>query len=153
MSAKKIVDEIVKLIKDPETVGLATLRHYPMERRIYRWFGACGFSLELVRYEGGRKRRVAVLVEARARTAGRGRLKGYEKSGGSVRCVIAEEVNGGLKYRVLRGSYRDMEELFGAVEAVRSAFYERYRALKPEIKEKEVFHVAGIPDDELLLGV
>lgn len=153
MPTGKIVEEIVKLIRDPNTTGLATLRHYPMERRIYRWFGTCGFSLELVRSEGQRRKRVSVLVEARAKGAGRGRSKGYEKSSGVVRCLIAEEVDGTLRYRVLRGSYRNMEELFGAVEAVRSAFYERYRALKPEVREKEVFHVAGIPDDELHLGV
>ncbi len=150
---RKIVEEVVKLISSPSTTGLATLRHYPMERRIYQKFGSCGFSLEILQSEGGKKRRVYVLVEAQARGAGRGRKTGYEKVGGVVRCVIAEDVNGELKYRVLRGRYRNMAELFKSVEEVRSAFYDKYRALKPGVAEKEIFHAAGIPDDELLLGV
>ncbi|MCS7146414.1 MAG: hypothetical protein RMJ28_01115 [Nitrososphaerota archaeon] len=153
VTTKKIVDDIVKLIKSSETTGLATLRHYPMERRIYQRFGTCGFSLEIVRSEGERRKRISVLVEARAKNAGRSGVRGYEKVGGVVRCVIAEEAEGRLKYRVLRGGYRDMSELFKSVEEVRSAFYERYRTLKPGATEREIFHVAGIPEDELHLGV
>ncbi|MEM0381758.1 MAG: hypothetical protein QXJ88_01595 [Nitrososphaerota archaeon] len=150
---KRIVAEVVKLISSPRTTGLATLRHYPMERRIYQRFGTCGFSLEILQSEGDKKRRFYVLVEARARGSAKGPKKSYERVGGDVRCVIAEDVDGVLKYRVLRGRYRNMAELFKSVEDVRSAFYERYRTLKPGVAEKEIFHVAGIPDDELLLGV
>lgn len=150
---KRIVDEIVKMINSPNTTGLATLRHYPMERKIYQKFGVCGFSLEIVQSEGGVRKRIYVLVEARARGASRGRRTGYEKAGGEVKCVIAEDVGGVLRYRTLRGRYKNMEELFKSVEEVRSAFYERYRALKPGMTEREIFHAAGIPDDELHLGV
>jgi len=153
LTTSQIIKEIVALISDPATTGLATLRHYPMERRIYQRFGSCGFSLEIVKSEGDAKKRVYVLVEAHAMGGARAGKRGFERVSGVVRCVIAEEVGGGLRYRVLRGTYRNMEELFKHVEKVRSAFYERYRELKPGGYEREIFHAAGVPSDDLHLGV
>jgi hypothetical protein len=153
MPIDKITNEIVKLLQDPNLVGLATLRHYPMERRIYQKFGVCGFSLALSFGDQVPARSVYLLVEARARSSGRSGVPGYDKAGGSVTCIIAEERGGRLRYRRMRGFYDSMEELFRGVERVRSVFYERYRLLKPGFRPEEVFHAAGVPSDELHLGV
>ncbi|GEM_PF-331921 len=153
MTLNRIADEIVKLLNDPNLVGLATLRHYPMERRIYQKFGVCGFSLMLSFSGEVGSRIIYILVEARARGAGRSGVKGYEKAGGTVTCLFAEERGGRLSYRRIRSTYSSMEELFRGAEKVRTAFYERYRLLKPGFPAGEVFHQAGIPADELHLGV
>jgi hypothetical protein len=64
MTLNRIADEIVKLLSDPNLVGLATLRHYPMERRIYQKFGVCGFSLMLSFGGEGGSRIIYILVDA-----------------------------------------------------------------------------------------
>lgn len=150
---------ILGLINDPSLSGLATLRHYPMERQIYNRFGKCGFAVDLTLGRGPGRRHLSVLVEAEARGAARGRKRSYSSLPGRVTAVIADIGGGGITYKVMRGSYKDASELFEYVEKIRSVFYERYRVLKPEAARgiakigEEVFHAAGISDSELYLGV
>jgi len=157
--SNRVVEEVLKLLSDPSLKGLATLRHYPMERQIYARFGRCGFAIDLLVEKDHERKHMSVLVEAVASSSAKTRRKSYEKAGGTITCFIAEIMKDGIKYRTIKSRYSNAKELFGYVERVRTAFYERYRGLKPGVlpgKEAvpgEIFHVAGIPDTELFLGV
>ncbi|MEM2182172.1 MAG: hypothetical protein QXK84_05710 [Nitrososphaerota archaeon] len=154
-----VLEEILRLLSEPSLRGLATLRHYPMERQIYARFGRCGFAIDLLMEKDHAKRHVSVLVEAVADSSAKGVKKSYDKAKGRITCIVAEITSKGIKYKTIKSKYSNAKELFGYVEKVRTAFYERYRSLKPGIppgKESvpgEIFHAAGIPDTELFLGV
>ncbi|MEM1954300.1 MAG: hypothetical protein QXP81_06670 [Nitrososphaerota archaeon] len=158
-AGSRIVREILRYLEDEGLTGLATLRHYPMEKRIYARFGRCGFALDMQLGSGQGARRVSVLVEAVARGSGRGKKKGYEKAPGTITALFAEVERDGIKYRTMRGQYRDMNELFSYVEEVRAAFYRRYNELRMRggegmgRVEAEVFHSVGIKEPDLYLGV
>ncbi len=158
-SGPRIVREVLKYLEAEELTGLATLRHYPMEKRIYARFGRCGFALDVQLGSGENVRHVSVLVEAIARGSGRGRKKGYDRTPGSITAVFAEATKDGISYRTMRAQYRDMAELFSYVEEVRAAFYKRYNELRVRGAEgmgrveAEVFHSVGIREPDLFLGV
>jgi hypothetical protein len=159
--SNRVLEEVLKLLSEPSLKGLATLRHYPMERQIYARFGRCGFAIDLLFEKDYEKKHMSVLVEAVASSSAktRTRRKTYDKAGGTITCFIAEITKDGIKYRTIKSRYGSAKELFDYVERVRTAFYERYRSLKPGVppgKEAvpgEIFHAAGIPDSELFLGV
>ncbi len=154
-----VLDKVLKLLNDPSLKGLATLRHYPMERQIYARFGRCGFAIDLIFEKGREKKHISILVEAMAYASSKGIKTSYEKSRGIITCIIAEISRKGIRYKVIKSKYNNAKELFTYVERVRASFYERYRSLKqgiPPGKEAvpgEIFHIAGIPDTELFLGV
>lgn len=158
MGSREVVESITQLIRDPRVIGISTLRHYPMEKRIYNRFGRCGFAIEVVMGEKGTKRAYAVLVEAKARSSGIDRSMTYDDEPGEIECLIAEISREGVRYTTLKGAYSNSAELFGYVEKVRSAFYEKYRALKVSKEEveklisEEVFHSAGVDASDLFLG-
>jgi hypothetical protein len=159
-SGSRIVREVLRYLEDRELTGLATLRHYPMEKRIYARFGRCGFALDIQLGSGENVRHVSVLVEAVARGSGRGRKKrGYDRTPGNVTAVFAEVTKDGISYRTMRAQYKDMAELFSYVEEVRAAFYKRYNELKLRSAEgmgkveAEFFHSVGIKEPDLFLGV
>lgn len=155
----RITSEIVRMLNDPSLRGLATLRHYPMEKRIYARFGRCGFALDLAFDAGRETKLVSVLVEAVAKASGRGTMAGYMKSGGTVTAYFVEVVGNARRQRTMRSTYKDAEELFSQVERVRAEFYRRYEEIKSRTPgavgrvEAEVFHSIGITEPDLFLGV
>jgi hypothetical protein len=157
--SNKVLEEVLRLLSEPSLKGLATLRHYPMERQIYARFGRCGFAIDLLFEKNHEKKHMSVLVEAVASSSAKTMRKTYDKVGGTITCFIAEITKDGIRYRTIKSRYSNAKELFEYVERVRTAFYERYRSLKPglppgkEAVPGEIFHAAGIPDSELFLGV
>ena len=155
--ARELAEEVVALIESPDVVGLATHRHYPHERMIYSRFGKCGFSIDVVRLENGRRMLLSLLVEAEADRPS-GPIMDFNMLPGKVTLTLAR-FGDGVEHTVKTGRYSDGREFFAAVEAVRQAFYRKYTALKlktpsmaAEVGE-EVFHEVGLTADELHLGV
>lgn len=155
-----VTREIIELIRRPGVVGLATHRHVPHERAIYLRHGRCGFAIDVLVEEGGARKLYSVLVEAEARIGEGGETGSIMELGGTIRYQLSEKTEKGFRIRKREElSYGSGEELFHQVELVRSAFYEKYRALKmregvePARIEEEVFHQVGIEPDEMLLGV
>ncbi|MCS7118210.1 MAG: hypothetical protein NZ957_05450 [Thaumarchaeota archaeon] len=161
MSAKldRITSEIVRLLNDPSLRGLATLRHYPMEKRIYARFGRCGFALDLQFDSEGGTRHVSILVEAVAKGSGRGGKRGYLHSQGTATAYFVELVGNSRRTRVMRSTYRNLDDLFSQVEKVRAEFYRRYEEVRARVPEAvgrveaEVFHSIGVREPDLFLGV
>jgi hypothetical protein len=157
--SNRVLEEVLRLLSEPSLKGLATLRHYPMERQIYARFGRCGFAIDLLFEKNHEKKHMSVLVEAVASSSAKTMRKTYDEVGGTITCFIAEITKDGIRYRTIKSRYSNAKELFEYVERVRTAFYERYRSLKPglppgkEAVPGEIFHAAGIPDSELFLGV
>ncbi len=155
--AWQLAEEVVALIESPDVVGLATHRHYPHERMIYSRFGKCGFSIDVVRLENGRRRLLSLLVEAEADKTG-GIIRDFNTLPGKVTLTLAS-FEDGVEHTVKTGRYSSGNEFFSAVEAVRQAFYRKYTALKlktPSMAAKvgeEIFHEVGLTADELHLGV
>ncbi|MCS7094502.1 MAG: hypothetical protein NZ988_01655 [Thaumarchaeota archaeon] len=155
----KITSEVVRLLNDPALKGLATLRHYPMEKRIYARFGRCGFALDLLFDSGRETRHVSILVEAVASGSGRRGKRGFLKSQGTVTAHFVELVGNTRRYRTIRSAYRDADELFSQVEKVRAEFYRRYEEIRARVPEAvgrveaEVFHSIGVREPDLFLGV
>ncbi len=153
-----IAREIIGLITGPNVVGLATHRHLPHERAIYMRHGRCGFAVDVVVEEDGERRLYAVLVEAEAK-ATKKRWRSWMELGGQVTYTLSVKTGDGFKVRRRRARYRNGDHLFKQVEAVRSAFYEKYRELKmreqvePAKIEEEVFHMVGMGERDLYLGV
>ncbi|MCS7142978.1 MAG: hypothetical protein NZ920_04185 [Aigarchaeota archaeon] len=158
MVAPQILEQILSLIEAPNVVGISTLRHYPMERKIYSRFGRCGFAIEVVVSSEGSKKVYSILVEARARSSGVDRDRSYDPEPGQLECLIAEFTNGRVTYKTYRGEYSNSNELFSYVERVRSAFYSKYRRLRSlrtgedRLVSEEVFHAVGIDASDVLLG-
>jgi len=154
----QITKEIVKLISRPDVVGLATHRHLPHERAIYLRHGKCGFAVDVVVEENGVKKLHAILVEAEAKPKKK-RWRSWMELGGTVTYILSEKLEDGFKVKRRRAKYRNGEHLFRQVEAVRAAFYEKYRELKareevrPVKIEEEVFHMVGMEERDLFLGV
>ena len=152
-----IAREIIKLISRPSVVGLATHRHLPHERAIYLRHGRCGFAIDVLLREDGSEKLYSILVEAAAKPMKR-RIRSFMKLGGTVTYQLSERTEDGVRIKRRRASYRSGDQLFKEVEAVRAAFYKKYRELKaaervePIRVEEEIFHAVGISDD-LLLGV
>lgn len=153
----QITKEIIGLISGPEVVGLATHRHLPHERAIYLRHGRCGFAVDVAVEEDGERRLYSILVEAEAKPRKK-RWKSWMEHGGTVTYTLSEKLEDGFKIRRRKASYRNGDHLFKQVETVRAAFYEKYRELKarervePRIEE-EVFHMVGIGERDLFLGV
>lgn len=153
-----ITNEIISLIESPDVVGLATHRHYPREKIIYTRFGRCGFAIDVVKFEKGRRRTYSVLVEAEVQAAG-DRVEDFLKLPGKIRYVLSVGENGGRTLQVRNDSYKDASDLFSRVEMVRQAFYRVYHGLKQKHREEvtkvgeEIFHAVGLTSDELHLGV
>lgn len=155
----ELAEWVAGFVESGDVVGLATHRHYPHERLIYSRVGVCGFCIDVVKLENGSRRLYTIYVEARARVGGR--VGSFMSLPGEASLTIAKQTPEGVEVSVRRGEYSNGQELFDAVEAVRRAFYRRYRELKAaEAREiepakvgEEVFHQVGLTDDELSLGV
>ncbi|GBC70146.1 hypothetical protein HRbin01_01854 [archaeon HR01] len=154
---ESLAQMVVELIESPDVVGLATHRHYPHERMIYSRFGRCGFSIDVVKMEGGVRRMYSVLVEAEA-IRPQGPVKDFTRLPGRVTLIMARSGNG-FTHTVSTAEYRSGDEFFSAVESVRQAFYRKYTSLRlkaPAAVEsvgEEIFHQVGLTADELHLGV
>ncbi|MEM2872412.1 MAG: hypothetical protein QXX19_00010 [Candidatus Caldarchaeum sp.] len=154
----EIVDEIVKLVESEGVVGLATHRHYPREKIIYNRFGRCGFAIDVVKVENGRRRSYSVLVEAEAEAV-EGVFQSFLSLPGRIRYFISIQEDGAKKLKLKTETYRNAAELFERVERVRQVFYRVYNSLKQKHREElarvgeEVFHAVGLTADELHLGV
>lgn len=158
MRISQITREIIHLISRPEVTGLATHRHLPHERAIYLRHGRCGFAVDVFLEENGEKKLYAVLVEAEAKPRKK-RWKSWMELGGTVTYILSEKLEEGFRIRRRKANYRNGDHLFKQVEAVRAAFYEKYRELKareevaPARIEEEVFHAVGVDERDLFLGV
>lgn len=153
-----ITREIVRLISGENVVGLATHRHLPHERAIYQRHGRCGFAVDVVVEENGGRKLYSVLVEAEAKP--RKKLwKSWMEHGGAVTYYLSTRHDETIKVKKKRANYRNGDHLFKQVEAVREAFYRKYKELKarervePVRVEEEIFHMVGIGEKDLFLGV
>ncbi|MEM3620833.1 MAG: hypothetical protein QXO45_06850, partial [Nitrososphaerota archaeon] len=83
----------------------------------------------------------------------------WMKYGGRVTYYLTVKSEKGLKTKKKISTYRDGEHLFRQVEEVRQAFYRKYKELKmkqevaPVKLEEEIFHMVGIEERDLFLGV
>ncbi|MEM1944606.1 MAG: hypothetical protein QXX57_02555, partial [Nitrososphaerota archaeon] len=123
----KLAAEVISHIDSPDVVGLATHRHYPHERMIYSRFGKCGFSIDIVRIENGRRRMSSILVEAEAQKPA-GTVRDFMSLPGKATLILAS-IGDGVEHSVKTETYSSGEEFFGAVESVRQAFYRKYTTL------------------------
>ena len=157
----KLAEEIAGFIESDNVVGLATHRHYPHERMIYSRFGRCGFAVDVVKQEGGKRVMYSILVEAFAIKRGGERVRSFTDLPGEVVMTMARIREDGIEHETKRGRYDSVDEFFKAVEYVRQAFYRKYKQLKATEEKKEIeakigeeiFHQVGLTGDELHLGV
>ncbi|MEM1584429.1 MAG: hypothetical protein QXF28_07845 [Nitrososphaerota archaeon] len=154
----EITEEIVDLLSKDNVVGLATHRHLPHEKAIYMRHGVCGFSIDVMLEEGGVKTLYSILVNAEAKPKKK-IVDNWIKYGGRVTYYLTVKSEKGLKTKKKISTYRDGEHLFRQVEEVRQAFYRKYKELKmkqevaPVKLEEEIFHMVGIEERDLFLGV
>lgn len=160
MSVKlsEITSEIVSLLSGDNVVGLATHRHLPHERAIYARHGKCGFAVDVMIEESGKRSLLSILVTAEARPRKK-IVEDWMKHGGVVTYYLTSMTEKGFKVRRKTSTYENGEELFRQVEEVRQAFYRKYKELRmkqeaaPTGVEEEVFHMVGIEERDLFLGV
>ncbi|MEM0078952.1 MAG: hypothetical protein QXK95_02855 [Nitrososphaerota archaeon] len=154
----QITNEIVQLISRDNVVGLATHRHLPHEKAIYMKHGRCGFSIDIMVEEAGSKKLYSVLVEVEAKPKKR-TIENLMEVGGKVTYYLSMKTDKGIKITKKTSTYKNGEELFKQVEEVRQAFYRKYRELKMKVGaepvkvEEEIFHMVGIEERDLYLGV
>ena len=157
----KLAREVAEFIEEENVVGLATHRHYPHERMVYTRFGRCGFAIDVVKQEEGKRKMYSILVEASAEKGKDPKVRSFNNLPGEALMTIAKIEEDGIKHETKKGRYGNAEEFFKAVEHVRQAFYRKYKQLKAveERKEietrigEEIFHQVGLTGNELHLGV
>jgi hypothetical protein len=153
-----LTSEIVSLISRENVVGLATHRHLPHEKAIYMKHGVCGFAVDVMLEENDRRNLYSILVTVEAKPRKK-IVDDWMKYGGRVTYYLTVKTDRGFKTRKKISTYRDGEQLFKQVEEVRQAFYRKYRELKmkqevaPVKVEEEIFHMVGIEERDLFLGV
>lgn len=158
VKVSEITNEIVGLVSRGNVVGLATHRHLPHEKAIYVRHGVCGFAVDVMLEEDGRRSLYSILVTAEAKPR-RKIIDDWMKYGGKVIYYLTVKTDKGFRTRKKTSTYRDGEHLFEQVEEVRQAFYRKYKELKmkrevaPVKVEEEVFHMVGIEERDLFLGV
>lgn len=154
----EITKEIVDLLSRDNVVGLATHRHLPHEKAIYMRHGVCGFSVDVMVEEDSVKTLYSILVTAEAKPRKK-IVDNWMKYGGRVIYYLTVKTEKGFKTKKRASTYRDGEHLFKQVEEVRQAFYRKYKELKtkqevaPVKVEEEIFHMVGIEERDLFLGV
>ncbi len=154
----EITNEIVGLISRDNVVGLATHRHLPHEKAIYMRHGVCGFAVDVMLEEDGGRNLYSILVNAEAKP-GKKIVDNWMKYSGRVTYYLTVKTDKGFKVKKKTSTYRDGEHLFKQVEEVRQAFYRKYKELKmkqevaPIKVEEEIFHMVGIEERDLFLGV
>ncbi|MCS7126703.1 MAG: hypothetical protein NZ929_07335 [Aigarchaeota archaeon] len=158
VKVSNITNEIVNLISRDNVVGLATHRHLPHEKAIYMRHGKCGFAVDVMVEESGAKVLYSILVTAEAKPKKK-IVENWMEHGGRIVYYLTVKTDKGFKVKKRFSTYKNGEELFKQVEEVRQAFYRKYRDLKmkqevvPTKVEEEVFHMVGIEERDLFLGV
>ncbi|MEN2974609.1 MAG: hypothetical protein ABDH32_03405 [Candidatus Caldarchaeales archaeon] len=158
LKISEITSEIVDLISRDNVVGLATHRHLPHEKAIYVRHGRCGFAVDLMVEETGSRNLYSILVNAEAKPKKK-IVENWMEQGGRIVYYLTVKTDKGFKIKKKFSTYKNGEELFKQVEEVRQAFYRKYRELKmkrevePVKVEEEVFHMVGIEERDLFLGV